>query len=226
MDYLSQLCNKKIVSTGPLITMTTTTTMGADIMDWLSKKERFSTIFISFGSENYLSKNQMHEMAKGLEASNVNFIWVVRSPQGERENIKEVLPLGFVERVTERGKIVEGWAPQTKILAHENICGFISHCGMSSTIESLYFGVPVIGIPIKLDQPLNSRLLVEAGICVEVARDENGDFRGDDLAAMIRRVVESGEMMRIRAAETRETMEREEECAANEAAEHLRRICM
>ncbi|XP_057771973.1 UDP-glucosyltransferase 29-like [Salvia miltiorrhiza] len=228
MDYLSQLCNKKIVAVGPLIT-TAADNGGhdSDIMNWLSKKERFSTIFVSFGSENYLSKNQMEEMAKGLEASNANFIWVVRFPRGEREEeTEEALPLGFAERVGERGKIVEGWAPQTKILAHENVCGFISHCGMSSMIESLYFGVPVIGVPIKLDQPLNSRLLTEAGVCVEVARDENGDFRGDDVAAAIRRVVESGEGMRAGAAEIREAMRTEEACAVSEAAEHLRRICV
>ncbi|XP_057771974.1 beta-D-glucosyl crocetin beta-1,6-glucosyltransferase-like [Salvia miltiorrhiza] len=228
MDYLSQLCNKKILALGPLIT-TASDNGGhdSDIMDWLSKKERFSTIFISFGSENYLSKNQMREMAKGLEASKANFIWVVRFPRGEseEEETKEALPLGFAERVGERGKIVEGWAPQTKILAHENVCGFISHCGMSSTIESLYFGVPVIGVPIKIDQPLNSRLLMEAGVCVEVARDDNGDFRGDDVAAAIRRVVESGEGMRAGAAEIREAMRAEEECGVGEAAEHLRRIC-
>ncbi|KAL1543119.1 beta-D-glucosyl crocetin beta-1,6-glucosyltransferase [Salvia divinorum] len=226
LDYLSVLCNKKIVPVGPLITTTTTTTStektDSDIMDWLSKKERSSTIFVSFGSEIYLSKKQMQEMAKGLEASKANFIWVVRIPSGETE--EEMLPLGFAERVGERGKIVEGWAPQAEILSHENVCGFVSHCGMSSMIESVYFGVPVIGVPFKGDQPLNSRLLVEAGVGVELARDERGEFRGCDVAEAIGRVVEGGEGMRARVAGTRETMRREEECGAAEAAAHLRRI--
>ncbi|XP_047979502.1 beta-D-glucosyl crocetin beta-1,6-glucosyltransferase-like [Salvia hispanica] len=231
LDYLSLLCNKKIVPVGPLITTTTTTTTTekTDIMDWLSKKERWSTIYISFGSENYLNKKQMEEMAKGLEASRANFIWVVRFPLGEREEEEKeeegILPLGFEERVGERGKIVKGWAPQAEILAHESVCGFVSHCGMSSTIESVYFGVPVIGVPFKVDQPLNSRVLVEAGVGVEVARDDSGDFRGDDVAEAIRRVVEGGEEMRVRAAGMRETMRGEEECAVAEAAAHLRRIC-
>lgn len=234
IDYLSLLSNKKIISVGPLITPPTTTSDAAgdkdsDIMDWLAEKDKLSTIFISFGSENYLTKNQIQEMAKGLEASTANFIWVLRTPQGEREEAAEEtgVPVGFLERVRERGKIVEGWAPQAKILAHENICGFISHCGMSSTIESVYYGVPVIGVPVKLDQPLNARLLVEAGVGVEVERDElSGDFRGDDVAAAIEIVVGNGEGMRARAAEMGVAMRAEEECAAAEAAEHLRRICI
>lgn len=36
---------------------------------------------------------------------------------------------------------------------------------MSSTVEIVYFGVSVIGIPMKLDQPLNARLLAEDGVC-------------------------------------------------------------
>lgn len=228
MDYLSLLSKKKIVSVGPLITPATTSDDDDDskIIEWLSKKEKLSTVFISLGSENYLSKNQMQEMAKGLEASNANFIWAIRFPQGERVDIKETLLEGFLERVRERSKIVEGWAPQTKILSHPSIFAFVSHCGMSSTIESVYFGVPIIGIPVKLDQPLNARLMVEAGVGVEVVRDENGDFSGGEVAAAIERVREKGEEMRFKAAEMSEMMKEEEEYAVSEAAEHLRRTCM
>ncbi|KAH6808766.1 hypothetical protein C2S51_026549 [Perilla frutescens var. frutescens] len=228
MDYLSLLSIKNIISTGPLITPTTTTSDDddSDIIDWLSKKEKFSTVFISLGSENYLSTNQLQEMAKGLEASNANFIWAIRFPQGERVDIEETLPEGFLERVRERSKIVEGWAPQTKILSNPSIFAFVSHCGMSSTIESVYFGVPIVGIPVKMDQPLNARLAVEAGVGVEVVRDENGDFVGGEVAAAIERVREKGEEMRFRAAEMSEMMKKEEEYAVSEAAEQLRRICM
>ncbi|KAL0376531.1 UNVERIFIED_CONTAM: Flavonol 3-O-glucosyltransferase UGT89B1 [Sesamum calycinum] len=70
-------------------------------MEWLSKKNQLSTVFISFGSENYLSKDQTIEIAKRLEACDVNFIWVARFPPGERVSI-EVLPNGFLDRVKDR----------------------------------------------------------------------------------------------------------------------------
>ncbi|KAH6769773.1 hypothetical protein C2S52_014576 [Perilla frutescens var. hirtella] len=231
IDYLSLLSQKKQIIVGSLITPTTNddddSSNHSMIMQWLSSKKRFSTVFISVGSENYLSKNQMREIAKGLEISDVNFIWVVRFPRGERGEREEALPEGFLERTRERGVIVE-WAPQDKILAHSNIGAFVSHCGWNSTLESIHFGVPVIGIPFKIDQPLNAKLMVEVGVAVEVVRDENGDFSCEEFADAINKVVvgKNGEEMREKAAELSEKMRSEEETAISEAARLLRRICI
>lgn len=64
-------------------------------------------MFVSFGSEYFLSKEEMEEMAHGLELSKVDFIWVVRFPVGEKIKLEEELPEGFLERVGERGIVVE-----------------------------------------------------------------------------------------------------------------------
>lgn len=132
---------------------------------WLNKKEKRSCILVSFGSEFYLSKGDMEEIAHGLELSHVNFIWVVRFPgsgeQGERKKkknvVEEELPKGFLERVGERGMVVEEWVPQVQILKHRSTGGFLSHCGWSSVLESIKSGVPIIAAPMQLDQPLNAR---------------------------------------------------------------------
>ncbi|KZV52754.1 cyanidin-3-O-glucoside 2-O-glucuronosyltransferase-like [Dorcoceras hygrometricum] len=228
VDYLSVMCKKKVVPVGPLVSQSYDGENDSEIVDWLSKKPQFSTVFISFGSENYLSKDQMQEIAKGLELCNVNFIWVVRSPVGERIDINEVMPKGFLDRAKERGIIVKGWAPQAKILAHKSVGAFVSHCGMSSTIESFYFGVPVVAVPLKLDQPLNARLLVEAGVGIEVARDEDGIFRRDEFADAIKKVMvePSGEKLRLRAMESSEKMKNEEEEDMNGAAEQILQVFM
>lgn len=233
IDYLSRLCKKKLITTGSLIASSSSTTTNEDdyhskmIMKWLSKKERFSTVFISFGSENYFSNDQIHEIAKGLEACDVNFIWVLRSPTGEREAAAEAVPEGFLERVGERGMIVE-WAPQDRILGHPSVGAFVSHCGWSSTLESIHFGVPVIGIPLKLDQPFNARLMVEVGVAVEVARDEDGNFSRAAFAEAVNEVISGkiGEEIRVRAKELGEKMKWEEEMLIGEAARQLRRICV
>ncbi|KZV27752.1 crocetin glucoside glucosyltransferase [Dorcoceras hygrometricum] len=227
VDYLSVLCEKDVVPVGPLITQSYNEENGSAIVEWLSKKPKFSTVFISFGTENYLSEDQMEEIAKGLELCEANFIWVVRSPVGEMININEVMPKGFLDRVKERCMIVQGWAPQAKILAHESLGAFMSHCGMSSIIESLYFGVPVIAVPLKLDQPLNARFLVEVGAGVEVGRDEDGNLSRDEVANAVNKVIVEicGEKLRLRAMELSEKMRNEEEEAMNEAAEQLLRVC-
>ncbi|KAK4425796.1 Beta-D-glucosyl crocetin beta-1,6-glucosyltransferase [Sesamum alatum] len=229
IDYLSVLCKKKVVPVGPLVTHAYSEEgKHADIMEWLSKKNQFSTVLISFGSENYFSKDQIVEIAKGLEACDVNFIWVVRFPPGESFSIEEVVPKGFLDRVKDRGMILQGWAPQAQILEHPSTGAFLTHCGMSSIIESIYFGVPVIAMPLKLDQPMNARLLVEAGAGVEVQRDENGGFGGADVAEAINKVIleETAEDMRLKAAELSEKMINEEEDAVNDAADQLHRLCM
>ncbi|KAI4466755.1 UDP-glucosyltransferase [Holotrichia oblita] len=59
-------------------------------------------------------------------------------------------------KVVPKNVIIKKWFPQTDILSHENVELFITHCGGLSTQESMYHGVPLVGIPIFLDQKANA----------------------------------------------------------------------
>ncbi|KAI3444753.1 hypothetical protein Pfo_001418 [Paulownia fortunei] len=192
IDYLSRLLRKKVVPVGPLVQDPSLEFGSSKIIEWLDKKGKGSTVYVSFGSEYFLKQEDMRELAKGLELSNVNFIWVVRFPKGEKMTLEEALPLGFLERVGERGLVVEGWAPQAQILVHESIGGFVSHCGCSSMMESMKFGVPIIAMPMHLDQPLNARLVENIGVGMEVVRNSTGKLEKEVVAAVIRKVVAEG----------------------------------
>ncbi|XP_052186889.1 UDP-glucosyltransferase 29-like [Diospyros lotus] len=207
LDYLSVLSGKEVVPVGPLVHVPASKNDDAAIMEWLSKKEPSSTVFVSFGSEYFLSREEIEEIAHGLELSKVNFIWVVRFPGGQRSRVFEVLPEGFQKRVGERGMVLEGWAPQAKILGHSAIGGFVSHCGWSSALEGLVFGVPIVAMPMHLDQPSNARLVAETGCGMEVKR-EKGKFRREDVAGVIRKVVgrESGKEVTRRVKEMSERL--------------------
>ncbi|XP_012258117.3 uncharacterized protein LOC105687230 [Athalia rosae] len=58
---------------------------------------------------------------------------------------------------------IEKWLPQNDILAHPNVKMFITHGGISSMMEAVYHGVPIIGIPLFGDQMRNILLAVSKG---------------------------------------------------------------
>ncbi|WMV53582.1 hypothetical protein MTR67_046967 [Solanum verrucosum] len=68
MDYLSELVSKKIVPIGSLVpdSIEQNDEHDVGIMQWLDKKEKGSSVFVSFGSEWFLSKEEIHEVAQGL----------------------------------------------------------------------------------------------------------------------------------------------------------------
>ncbi|KAH0685891.1 hypothetical protein KY285_016443 [Solanum tuberosum] len=228
IDYLNELTQAKYVPVGPPIQEPMNEDDGdIELIDWLGKKEEHSTVFVSFGSEYFLTKEDMEEIAYGLERSNVNFIWVVRFPKGEEVNLEEALPTGFLERIENRARVVNGWAPQPRILSHPSTGGFVSHCGWNSVMESIDFCVPIIAMPMHIDQPINARWMVEIGVAVEIVRDEEGKVHREEVSQVITSVIceKTGGNLREKVKEISEKLKsiREEEMDA--AVEVLLQQC-
>ncbi|KAK0583775.1 hypothetical protein LWI29_004674 [Acer saccharum] len=179
--------------------------IGKVVMEWLGKKEPSSVVYVSFGSNYFLSKEEIDEIARGLELSEVDFIWVVRFHAENKTSLDEALPQGFVERTKGKGIMVEEWAPQAKILGHPSIGGFVSHVGWSSLLEGMGSGVPIISLPMEADQLCNSLLVLEMGVGMEVPKEDKM-FKGEDLARVIRHVMvqEEGKLIRNKAKEMSE----------------------
>ncbi|XP_071910194.1 mogroside IIIx synthase-like [Coffea arabica] len=211
IDHLSLCSGKKVVSVGPLNNQDDDTKEeeeqedNSHIIKFLNSKDESSVVYVSFGSEYFLSKEEREEIAYGLELSNANFIWLVRFPMGHAVALQEALPEGFLHRVKERGIVVDGWAPQAKILQHSNTGGFLSHCGWGSVMESIYDGVPLLALPMQHDQPLNARLVVDVGFGIEILRDEDGQIKREEVAKVINMVVvektKAGELLTQKARE-------------------------
>ncbi|KAL6545428.1 hypothetical protein OROGR_009302 [Orobanche gracilis] len=236
IEFHSELTQKKVVPVGPLVQVdddgiNNDNTLIRDekndrIIEWLDQKDRKSTIFASFGSEYFLSENEIEEIGFGLELSKVNFIWVLRFPVREKIiTIDEKLPEGFLERVRGRGMVVEDWAPQRRILLHPSVGGFLSHCGWSSVMEGIFSGVPIVAVPMHLDQPLNARLVEELGVGEEVVRGKDGRVERDEVARVVKRVVLEGEELWRRAAEMSEMMIEKGEEELDEVVEELVGLC-
>ncbi len=50
--------------------------------------------------------------------------------------------------------------PQQDILAHKNLRLFITHCGMHGVMEAIYHGVPMVGMPVFVDQVSDDALYI------------------------------------------------------------------
>nr|UAJ75001.1 glucosyltransferase [Buddleja davidii] len=229
IDYLFEMIKKEIIPIGAWVRRPNIGDDNDDdrIMQWLGKKGEFSSVFVSFGSEYFLKKEEIEEIAYGLELSNVNFIWIIRFPKGEEKMVESALPNGFLERVGERGKIVEKWAPQAKILSHSSVGGFVSHCGWNSLKESIDFGVPIIAMPMHLDQPMNAKLMVELGVGVEVKRDDKGMLQREEISKVIKDVVfgENGGSLRRKVGEQREKIRMKSGEEMEGVVEKLKEVC-
>lgn len=71
---------------------------------------------------------------------------------------------------------IRNWFPQQAILAHPNVKLFITHGGLLSTMETIYFGKPIIAISVAFDQHLNGKLASDKGYGVNIPYQElNGE---------------------------------------------------
>ncbi|KAL2254623.1 scopoletin glucosyltransferase-like [Sesamum indicum] len=180
-------------------------------LSWLNSKKPNSVVYVCFGSMATFSAAQLLEIAKGLESSGQEFVWVVREKAKDKGKVNW-LPDGFESRIQGRGLIINGWAPQVLILEHEAVGGFVTHCGWNSILEGVTAGVPMVTWPLSAEQFLNEKLVTEilkTGTPVGAQEwtrrtdDQKETITGDDIEkAVVKLMVgEEGERMRIRARE-------------------------
>ena len=66
--------------------------------------------------------------------------------------------------------IVKNYVPQSEILKHTDVA--ITHAGMNSTSDLLYYNVPFVAIPIGADQPYMAARVSELGAAISLDKDE------------------------------------------------------
>lgn len=155
-----------------------------NLIQWLDLQPDSSVVFLCFGSFGSFSNEQVKEIANAIERSRQRFLWSLRRPPGEGkiespgeyDNFEHVLPEGFLNRTSEIGKVM-GWAPQVTVLSHPAVGGFVSHYGWNSTLESIWYGVPMATWPLYAEQQVNAfKMVKELEMAVEVKMDYRKDF--------------------------------------------------
>ncbi|CAN0905173.1 UDP-glucose flavonoid 3-O-glucosyltransferase 6 [Linum grandiflorum] len=178
-----------IYTVGPILELKRKGDEMTMMMEWLDKQPPSSVVYLCFGSwGRFDDDRQVQEIAFGLELSGQRFLWSLRTKSNDSDG---VLPDGFLERTKARGKVV-GWTPQERVLAHESVGGFVTHCGWNSILESVWFGVPVGALPMDgADQKLNAFLLVkEIGVGEEIRMGGSGEIVSrEEIDSGIRRLM-------------------------------------
>lgn len=62
------------------------------------------------------------------------------------------------------------YVPQLEVLQYADV--FVTHGGMNSSSEALYYGVPLVVIPVTGDQPLVAKRVSEVGAGIRLNRKE------------------------------------------------------
>ncbi|KAJ7961086.1 UDP-glycosyltransferase [Quillaja saponaria] len=199
-DYTSKIFDKPVVPVGVVPPSVHITNKEKDehfnkwleIKEWLDQQDRGSVIYIAFGTESLPNQDEITMLAQGLELCGLPFFWALRksnvaSDQPNSDSVE--LPEGFEEQTKGRGIVWTSWAPQQRILGHNSIGGFVTHCGWSSVIEGIHYGRPLIMFPLTVEQSLNARILGEKKLGMEVPREDDGSFTGEVVAETLKLVL-------------------------------------
>ncbi|KAM7504818.1 hypothetical protein LguiB_003722 [Lonicera macranthoides] len=187
---------------GPLISTTDTSGDEHECLNWLNSQPSTSVVFLCFGSIGSFDKEQLNDMAIGLEKSGQRFLWVVRTPPTEDQtkrfltppepDLNAILPRGFLDRTKDRGLVVKSWAPQMAVLNHHSVGGFVTHCGWNSVLEAVCAGVPMLTWPLYAEQKMNKVYLVEElKLALPLDESEKGFVSAAELEKRVRELMES-----------------------------------
>ncbi|MBV4428663.1 macrolide family glycosyltransferase [Clostridium tyrobutyricum] len=140
--------------------------VGPSVMDVESKELRYErrTVYISLGT--ILNKNYSFykNCIQALKECDVDVIMSV----GEKTEISDLgeIPINFQ---------VKARVDQIKVLKRAD--AFLTHCGMNSVSESLYYRVPMLLFPQHSEQALVAKRTVELGAGLMLKRNKPNDIK-------------------------------------------------
>ncbi|XP_011056896.1 PREDICTED: UDP-glucuronosyltransferase 1-9-like [Acromyrmex echinatior] len=92
-------------------------------------------------------------------------------------SFEKIAPVRVLMKIVKKEELLPGlpknvmtqsWFPQIAVLKHKNTRAFITHGGLHSTQETIYCGVPMIGIPLFGDQRVNIKNYVNKKVAISL----------------------------------------------------------
>ncbi|TMS32359.1 hypothetical protein L596_000210 [Steinernema carpocapsae] len=110
-----------------------------------------------------------------------NFIWKYDNP--EDEILKNHSNLYATK-----------WVPQVDVLANSKTKAFLTHCGLNSVTESVFFGKPILALPIFADQPHNAAFVQKRKVGYYIKK---GNLTAESIEDAFRAVLGDGKTKTI-----------------------------
>jgi MGT family glycosyltransferase len=124
----------------------------ADAEAWQPGSRNTPLVYVSLGTTPLNDRPDFFRMCLEAFAATP---WQVAMAIGERVEPSE---LGDIPDNVE----VRPFFPQLDVLRHADV--FLSHTGMNSTMEALFFGVPLVAFPLQPEQEANARRVEDLGL--------------------------------------------------------------
>lgn len=139
---------------GPLVNeVDATVPLSLEELKFIEPVDSKPAIFVSMGTLAHLTDWQIEALLNAFRIlqDRVNVVWKIRKDDVPADLPPSVLTTQWV-------------SSQERVLNHPNVRAFISHCGINSAHESVYFGTPLLCIPMFGDQLDMAYRVVDAGV--------------------------------------------------------------
>lgn len=154
------------------------TELDPDLEGWLTESEDEPVVLVAFGSMLPAPARTTNALVRALDPLPVRVLWGSPTPP---ETLKGL------ERDTKYRW--EAWVPQVALLAHPRVKAFVTHGGSGGVQEALWFGKPLLCIPLAWDQFYNARVVEILGAGL---RHRKGTRRSAVLRRQIAALVSGG----------------------------------
>lgn len=144
-----------------------------DLAEWIQSKPDRSIIYVAFGSVVRISIHRMKSLVDGLmefllRNPTASVLFAFRHTNYKRyEQVKNGMEIEEYRRILsdeQRCRLENHFVPQKWILQQHSVSLFLSHCGMGSIGEGLYFEKPILCLPLGLDQFVNAMAIENSGL--------------------------------------------------------------
>ncbi|CAF1462062.1 unnamed protein product [Didymodactylos carnosus] len=158
---------------GVFINETVVDNVDNDLTSWMKSKSRSSIIYGAFGSTSVIPLDRMYNLISGLAAfllkeGDSSLLLAFRNTNYDTYQtvLKELDNDNFRDLLNndKRVRIENRFVQQKWILQQNSVKMFLSHCGMGSSLEALYFNKSILCMPFSMEQFANAITIENLGV--------------------------------------------------------------